>query len=388
MIVFHEGLPGSGKSYEAAVYHILPALKEGRRVISNIEGISHEKFAELSGLPLPVVKILLLCVYHAEEASYEGRFAKQKQSILDEAGKDSLIVIDEIQNLFPSGREKLSDEWTRFITEHRHDGLDIILMGQDRRDCHVLWRRRVQRVITFTKQTALGRDGHYTWAAYEATRPEVFKKISSGSRKYESRYFGLYASHTSGTENTDAYADDRVNIFKTPGFRYGLPAAVGVAVYAVYSLVGFFNPDTGPVQRSAAGPVTSSVQYDRADGRIKREADAESVPERVVVAPEPVPDYEPIDIFDELAHRYRVRLGAVIVSHDAPDRIAANVEILALNSFHLLDVFNLAALADMGWSYDYRPSGLVLTKEDRRYLVRPWPIDRFGQVDTHTISKL
>lgn len=386
MIVFHEGLPRSGKSYEACVYHILPALKQGRRVVTNIEGINHEKFAELSGLPLPVVKMLLVEVYHGDARTLDERFEKQRSSILKESGKDSLVVIDEIQNLFPSGREKLSDDWMRYISEHGHDGLDIVLMGQDRRDCHVVWRRRVQRVITFTKQTAIGRDGNYTWAAYEATRPEVFKKISSGSRSYDSQFFGLYKSHTDGTSNKDVYADDRINIFKTPQFRYGIPAALMVAGYAVWFLVGFFTPDAELSQQANSRAVQSSVQYLPADGRIRKEEPVSVVAAQVESEP-PEPAYEPIDIFDELAHRYRARLAAVVVSHET-GKVAANVEILSAGSFHLQDVFDLAALVDMGWEYDYRPSGLVLTKQDRRYLVRPWPIDRFGQVDSHTVGKL
>ena len=30
------GAPGGGKSYEAVVYHILPALEKGRKVITNL----------------------------------------------------------------------------------------------------------------------------------------------------------------------------------------------------------------------------------------------------------------------------------------------------------------------------------------------------------------
>ncbi len=31
-----EGIPGSGKSYEAVAYHVLPALRSGRKVITNL----------------------------------------------------------------------------------------------------------------------------------------------------------------------------------------------------------------------------------------------------------------------------------------------------------------------------------------------------------------
>ncbi len=378
MIVFHEGLPGSGKSYEACVVHIIPALKAGRRVVTNIEGISHKKFSEITGIPEPIVQSMLKCVFHPEENDVEKRVDLQRKSFIDESGKDALIVIDEIQNLFPSGREKLSSDWMRYITEHRHDGLDIILMGQDRRDCHNVWRRRIQRVITFTKQTALGRDGHYTWVAFEATKPEVYKKISAGSRSYDKKFFGLYASHTSGTKNTDPYKDDRVNIFKGAGFKWGIPAAVVVGFFAVSHLQNFFSP------AEASEPEVTAVQYSvPVDKPASGQPVNVSAPPGPAV-PEPEPEYQPVDQFDDMANQYRPRLAGVAY---AGDKVIAQVDIHD-NSYHVKDSYTLAALEDMGWNYEYRPSGLLLTKSDRRYLVRPWPIDKFGKVDRHTTAQL
>lgn len=41
-----EGIPGSGKSYEAVVFHVLPALQSGRLVITNLP-LLVEAFAAL-----------------------------------------------------------------------------------------------------------------------------------------------------------------------------------------------------------------------------------------------------------------------------------------------------------------------------------------------------
>lgn len=373
MIVFHEGLPGSGKSYEACIQHIIPALMAGRRVVTNIEGINHAKFAEVTGIPEKICKMLLLCVFHPEEdKNIETRIQLQKQSILDHSGKDALIVIDEIQNLFPSGREKLSEQWQRYITEHRHDGLDIILMGQDRRDCHNIWRRRIQRVITFTKQTALGRDQNYTWVAYEATTPEKYRKIRAGGGKYEKKYFGLYDSHTGGTENTSSYSDDRINIFKSGTFRFGIPAFLVVLGFAIWNLVGFMSvdepekPKPSTVQQT---PKRATVQYG------KKPAEPPVAPQPV--EPEKEPEYVPVDVFDELANKNRPRLSGIAF---AGDKMIAQVDILS-STFHLQDSFTLKALSDLGWSYEYRDAGLLLKKEGRSYLVRSWPLDRPGRVN-------
>lgn len=46
MIDLLEGIPGSGKSYEAVVFHVLPALKKGRKIVTNLP-LNLEAFAKL-----------------------------------------------------------------------------------------------------------------------------------------------------------------------------------------------------------------------------------------------------------------------------------------------------------------------------------------------------
>ena len=58
-----EGIPGSGKSYEACVFQVLAALKEGRKVITNLPLVvdayaaidpSYRALIELRHGPAPV----------------------------------------------------------------------------------------------------------------------------------------------------------------------------------------------------------------------------------------------------------------------------------------------------------------------------------------------
>jgi zona occludens toxin len=145
MLIFHEGRPGSGKSYEAAINRIIPALKSGRKVYAYIEGLNHEKFSEVTELPLELIQSLLFQITK-----------DQVKTIHDHVSNDSLVIIDELQDFFPSGRDKLSPEITEFVTQHRHRGLDVIVMGQDYRDCHNLWKRRIDQLYQFTKRDAVG----------------------------------------------------------------------------------------------------------------------------------------------------------------------------------------------------------------------------------------
>jgi zona occludens toxin len=241
MLIFHEGLPGSGKSYETLVEHIVPSLKKGRKIYARINGLNHEKIAELADITVDECKALLFEI--SEEDIYK---------IPEICENDSLVVIDELQNFFPSGRAKVADNITQFVTEHRHRGLDIIAMGQSIADCHNLWRRRTQRKIQFLKMDMIGQEGRYKWTAYQGTldaKGEIsFKKIQSGIKKYDQRYFGSYASHQASTDNVGNYEDKRLNIFNTAGFKFGVPAFLLLFGYAIYYLVGFFNGEEIPLK--------------------------------------------------------------------------------------------------------------------------------------------
>ncbi|MDF1693286.1 MAG: zonular occludens toxin domain-containing protein [Zhongshania sp.] len=365
MIVFHEGLPGSGKSYEACAMHILPALDRARRVVTNIEGINHAKFSELLHIPELDLKDKLICVFDHD-------IEQQKKLFLEYSGKDALIIIDEIQNLFPTGRQQLSTEWNRYISEHRHDGLDIVLMGQDRRDCHPMWRRRIQRVITFNKLSAVGLDKRYRWECYEATSPEKFKKVTGGNRSYDKKYFGLYQSHTEGTDNKDVYKDKRANVLNNKSIRFAVPAVIVVLYFAVSFLYDFFTPNSSVV---AEIPKTSPklVQPQR------EKIETVSVPSEPAEPP-------PIDIFDKFAKSNRLRLSALVVSQDK-SKFFAQIDVLD-NSYHRQEVFNVQGLRDMGWQVTYRDSGLYITKQGVTHIARSWPIDKFGKVDNDTMAQL
>lgn len=234
MLIFHEGLPGSGKSYEALISHIIPSIQKGRKVFARINGLNYEKIAELTEREESEVRALL---YEITE--------EQVPTIEQHVENDSMVIIDELQNFFPSGRGKLSDGITQFVTEHRHRGIDIVAMGQSIADVHNLWRRRTQRKIQFLKLDMVGAENRYKWTAFQGSldgKGEIkFTKIKSGTRKYEKKYFGSYASHQASTENTENYGDDRLNIFKTKTFTFWIPVFALIVGFAIYYLTGFFG---------------------------------------------------------------------------------------------------------------------------------------------------
>lgn len=242
MIIGHEGLPGSGKSYEFLVEHVIPSVKKGRKVFAYVEGINHEKIAQICDITVEKCKELIIQLT-----------AEQVPDIYNHVEPNSIVGIDELQNFFPNHKSKLDEKMTKFIAEHRHYGLDIIVMGQNLKDTHSVWRRRIERKIIFYKMSALGKDNKYQWTAYQAVpqadRDPQYVKSASGFRNYEEKYFGSYASHTTETTNTEHYKDGRFNVWNRKSIRYGLPMSIALGVAGCWYISTYFT-DPGKIVKS------------------------------------------------------------------------------------------------------------------------------------------
>jgi zona occludens toxin len=368
MIIFHEGLPRSGKSYEACVRRVIPALKAGRKVYAYIEGLNHEKFAEVTGLPLERIKALLFQIE-----------ADQVKDIYNRVENDSLVIIDELQDYWPTSRNKLDEDITKFITQHGHRGLDIICMGQDHRDCHSLWKRRIDQLYTFTKQDAIGRPSKYAWQSFKQ-RNGKFEKLNSGTAEYESQYFGLYLSHTKDTTNKETYNDDRANIFKTKAFRLYLPAvAVGV-IFAVWYLIGIFTGDRAIVKMHE----TDKTHF-VSTAPLAASPAVETKPPKKEELPKTLNHEQYIE---QVMSNYKPRLAGLLRGRSkGVEKIIANIEFLD-DTNHVKERLDLTQVKSLGWAVTLKPYGLLLTKGKTDVVVTAWPIDVYGKVSNHTSSQL
>lgn len=382
MLIFHEGLPRSGKSYSACVDHIIPALKSGKRVYVCIAGINHQKFADICNMELEDCK-RLLTMLKPEDLDAENlpklwdRFSSGQKVQSDYHGEidgsllqDSLLVFDEIQNIYPPGRQNLPDGVMKFIAEHGHYGMDIVIMSQAWSSVHKAWRVRVQRKFVFVKQTAIGRDNSFKTEAWESISPEKFQKISSASRKYDPLYFGLYRSHVDGTQNTANLQDDRINIFKGAAFKFGVPAFALVLFIAVLTLRSFLDNPNAMHKQPAAQVQTKPVE--KVAQKEPEKPKEEPKPQKVE-KPETPP---PIDYFDELVRAGRIRLAGHIKT---PTREYAIIEVVD-HGGHDSDNFDTDQLKQMGWIVTFTDYGVMISQKGTRHLARSWPRDPWGKI--------
>lgn len=216
MINFLLGAPGGGKSYEAVAYHVLPALKAGRKVITNLP-LAIEQFALLDesypalielrtetrkepepfdedraesmfkrfGITAHIKKITNAAFSNREDYGDEWRHP--------ETGAGPLYIIDECHIPLPAkGTPVAVEEW---FSLHRHETADVLLITQSYGKVNRAISELTQIAYRVRKNTSFGSATSYTRKVQDGLRGEV---VNTAIRKYEKKYFKLYRSHTKG----------------------------------------------------------------------------------------------------------------------------------------------------------------------------------------------
>ena len=372
MIVFHEGMPGSGKSYAAMRDHIIPALQKGRKVFARMNGLDRDKIAEVAGVDRGRLDELLLDV--AEE------------EVLDlcqvvggdwKLPADCLLVIDELQNFYPQKRAPLDAETTKFIAEHRHHGMDILIMGQLLKDCHRTWVNRTNRKIQFLNKDVVGKSDQYKWKVYNG-QPDskgqvIFNFVTDGDLPYDKALFGTYKSFQDETCNVERLADDRANVFKSRAFRVYLPAVGFFALVALGYIGYLFSGGLAKAEtkQAEARPVKTVIEETGQPTRVISTAPDVNPAKTVDVLASANDDKWP-DILGELAKENRPRLAFAL-------RSAKETRIVIEfrdKSNQVVDQFTSSQLKQLGWGIMVADdlAMVSLSRLGQRFVATAWPI--------------
>lgn len=368
MIVFHEGLPRAGKTWEAMMYMALPALKKGRHVTTNVKGVSFGKIAELLEMDQDTIEALItICPWDSSK------------NIHAYAKNDGLVILDEVQDFFPPNC-KLDADQTEFITQHGQRGIDIVLCGQSYRNVHVFWRDRIQRLIYFKKLSALGSESRYQWQMQEKSGPTSWAKMGTGVRSYERKYFGVYKSHTDGTTNTGNLQDERAVIWNRPAVRYGIPLVLAIGLGAAWFASSLFTGQTDITGQgiSTAVQPASAPSAERIAGAVTESAvqgeEGQTVREPVTLPPD--------QYVLALAKKYRPRLAAFMAMKGRVDGLIEFRD----ESYKVREQMRIAQLVQFGWGFEERDGYLLMTRDSASgvrdtIIVTAWPIDEWGRAN-------
>lgn len=253
MIYGIAGRPGGGKSYEAVAYHILPAIKAGRKVITNIS-LNVDYFVKIFG---PSVKSLIV-VIDGQLTDFGSRvrpFSKlehYQDEWRDDNGVGPLYVIDEAHMVIPS--RGASPELLEWYSMHRHYGVDIIVLTQNLRKLHRDVKDMIELSYVCQKNTALGSENSYTRKVRHGANGDT---VNTGIREYKSSYFPFYQSHTaSNVAVQEAHAQDVVPFWK----RWPVVGSVLCLTTGTIALISAFASDSGTdLQEQQAQAILSSA---------------------------------------------------------------------------------------------------------------------------------
>jgi zona occludens toxin len=246
------GRPGSGKSYEAVIRHILPALKDGRMVVTNIP-LNVEWFCQFIGEHCRDLIVQIDGGFH----NYGGkRYFSDAEHFLryqewrNEKNQGVYFIVDECHLPMPrtagSGDDRVSTqkELKEYLSMHRHYGHDILLLTQNFRKVDRDVVDMVQTCYFTTKLSFLGKDDEYVCKVADGVSRNI---VTTHHREYEQKYFGAYKSHTKSEGSVQEA--ETVDIPAWYQRWYNIGAIVMGVLFVLLLMKGFSGDDPKPTPK-------------------------------------------------------------------------------------------------------------------------------------------
>jgi len=369
MLVFNEGVPRAGKSYDAVKNHILPALKKRRRVFVRLNGLRHDKIASHLGMAEDEVRKLLVCVDTKE-------VVKSFACVQDDSGKwcipddfkDALVVIDEVHEFYVNERKPLNPAVENFWALLGQNGGDAVIMTQWINRLHSAVKARIERKNTFQKLTAVGSKSRYRVTYFHTTSPGKFEKVGGQTLKYDPAIFPLYDGYAPGAENTEVYEEGGKTVWAAMAPRAAIFIVLGCM--GLYFLVGFFGKGA-----SEQEPVASKATQVAPKDAQTQASGAGSV--QTAASSAPVPKVDPYaDLTEE--QRYIVDLGgrarirvAMVVQVDGVDR--AWIQWISSDGNEVIEQLDMRQLQALGYEVTVEPYGVRLAAGKHVMVATAWP---------------
>lgn len=278
-IIAYVGLPGSGKSYDVVENQILPALKAGRRVVTNIPLNRDEIRKDVLGGE--IVELPLDAVAQAPERLEEF------------ATPGSILVIDECWRLWPTGlkADKVPQAFKSILAEHRHrvdskgNAMQIVFVCQDLAQLAAFARQLVEQTFHHTKLSHLGMRGTYRidvfHGAVTGAVPPVSNRLREAFGKYSPKVFKYYKSHTM-SDATKSGANERP--IDTRGNALMKPWLIGSAALLILGAL-FWALPTVLALASGERPLASVASAGAADRPSALSSEGVQAGTRALVAP-------------------------------------------------------------------------------------------------------
>ena len=216
------GVPGSGKSYEVVKSVILPAFCTGRRIVTNIVGITESAFIDyaVNVKKCDSTKLgTIICVSDDDVMKDDFfPFKTEDKTINTICKAGDLIAVDELWRIWSSDT-KIPENHRSFIAEHRHftdekTGLccDLVVINQSVTNLPRFLKDRIETTYRMSKHVSLGLKNRYRVDVFNGTKLFKSNRVTYYQEKYNSKIFALYSSYDS-QNGTESITDKRQNLF-------------------------------------------------------------------------------------------------------------------------------------------------------------------------------
>lgn len=243
------GKPGHGKSYGVVEHVVIPSMKQGRHIVTNIPLNIDELVRDFGG-----------------SASQLPENWFDIQDLSDLVPNGSVLILDEVWRRWPKGQKanqaNISDK--ALLAEHRHrvdesgNSMRVVLVTQDLSQiaawaCTLIettyrvkkFSRKVFRVDVF--------DGYVT-----GDSPPKSKLVRQTGGKFNKKVFEYYSSATqskSGGVGDETTADGRSSVVRSWGlWALGFVVLFG-SLFAFFGLRSFFKGPSKPESVSSVDSV-------------------------------------------------------------------------------------------------------------------------------------
>lgn len=268
-IKIHHGAPGSYKSSGAIFTDVLPAIKAGRHIITNVRGFTAERCREVLGKAVPDS----FEVTYIETESQNGR--DHLARFYHWAPKGAFFLVDEVQRVFPpawrqsdldrldypsgpdaakaDGRPETIDV---AFDMHRHHNWDFVFTTPNIKKVHSVIRAAAETAIRHTNMKILGFGKRYKTVLHLADNSgssisDVLQ--AKPFNKVPDYVFKLYDSTTTG-KVTDTIAGS--SILRDPKILFFM-VFIGLCIF-----FGFIKPDYIDAPAKAAAVPSSGSSSD------------------------------------------------------------------------------------------------------------------------------
>ncbi|WP_287029379.1 zonular occludens toxin domain-containing protein [Pseudomonas sp. UBA6310] len=235
------GLPGHGKSYGVTEHVIIPSIKEGRHVVTNVPMEREDLLADF-GVP-------------GSELTQLPEDWFERPDLADLVPKGCVLVLDELWRRWPSGLKSndalLADK--SLLAEHRHRvddkgrSMRVVLVSQDLAQLASWVRLLVEQTYRMTKLTAIGSTKKFRVDIYQGAptgqNPPKSRLIRQTFGSYKKEIYRYYSSATqsaTGSVGDESKADGRGNLLKSPMLIAGFVLPVLLIPVLIWYVYGYF----------------------------------------------------------------------------------------------------------------------------------------------------